>query len=209
MESAMAGLREEKKRDRRKRIAEAARSLFEKRGFEATSMEKIAGKAGLGVGTLYNYYPSKADLLLGIIAGRADPYERDLKKVIEKPPERLADAVALCVDSYLASFSFYSKRIWHDFAVTALARGLPLFDMIGAVDAQFLSLLMQLVEKYRAGGALAGRLSAEAAVRNLYSVLLHSIMVYLSKEDMELADLKDRLVEGIESLFAEDKGDIE
>jgi AcrR family transcriptional regulator len=200
----MAGLREEKKLDRRQRIAEAARSLFEKKGFEAATMEMIAEKAGLGVGTLYNYYPSKADLLLGIIAGRADSYERDLKKVAERPPERLVDAVGLCVESYLASFSFYTKRIWHDFAVTALARGLPLFDMIGAVDTQFLSILTQLVEKYRTGGVRAGRSSAEAAVHTLYSVLLHNIMVYLSKEDMGLADLRERLVEGIETLFAED-----
>ena len=198
----MAGLREEKKLDRRQRIAEAARSLFEKRGFDAATMEMIAEKAGLGVGTLYNYYPSKSDLLLGIIAGRADPYQSDLEKVVADPPERPADAVWLCVESYLESFSFYSKRIWHDFAATALARGLPLFDMIGIVDAKFLSLLTALVEKYRARGGGAGRTSAEAEVRNLYSVLLHNIMVFLSKEDIGMKELRKRLHEGIESLFA-------
>ena len=205
----MAAMREQKKQDRRQRIAEAAHALFEKKGFEAATMEMIAEKAGLGTGTLYNYYPSKADLLLGIIAGRADAYEMDLKKIVDRPPARLVDAVLAGVDTYLASFSFYSKRIWHDFAVTALARNLPLFDMIGIVDAKFLLLLTQLVEKYPARGALAGGSSAEAAVRIFYSVLLHNIMVFLSKEDMDIKELRTRLREGIESLFAEGKGEME
>jgi AcrR family transcriptional regulator len=193
-EAVLAGLREEKKQDRRKRIAEAALGLFEKKGFDATTMEAIAEKAGLGVGTLYNYYPSKADLMLGIISGRAGPYEQDLKNIADRPPQRLADALRAFCDIYLSSFSFFSRRIWRDFVATALSRGLPLFDMIQAVDGVFLTLLTGLIGTYRS--------SAETSARNLYSVLLYNIMVFISSEDMDLSGLRKNLMRQVEVMSA-------
>ncbi len=190
----MAGLRETKKQDRRQKIAEAALALFDKKGFEATTMEAIAENAGLGVGTLYNYYPSKADLLLGIISGRAGPFERDLKNIVLHPPGRLPDALRACCDSYLASFSFFSRRIWRDFVVTALSRGLPLFEMIRTVDGVFLGLVEELMGRYRP--------SAETSARNLYSVILHNIMAYISSEDMEPQELRRNILRQIEVMFA-------
>jgi AcrR family transcriptional regulator len=197
----MAGLREEKQRDRRQRIAKAALELFTRQGFEATTMEAIAEKARLGVGTLYNYYPSKADLMLGIIAERAGPYERDLKNLAEHPPERLFDALRACLETYLASFSFYGKRIWRDFAVTALSKGLPLFAMIQAVDEVFLTWLTALIGKYRKKSKVDDNPSAEIVARNVYSVLLHNIMVFISTEGMEIKELRESLARQLAAMF--------
>jgi AcrR family transcriptional regulator len=192
----MAGLREEKHRDRRQRIAKAALELFNRQGFEATTMEMIAEKARVGVGTLYNYFPSKADLMLGIIAERAGPYEKDLKNLAEHPPERLPDALRACVETYLESFSFYGKRIWRDFTVTALSKGLPLFAMIRKVDEVFLMWLTVLIKKYDKNSA------PEMAARNVYSVLLYNIMVFISTEDREIKELKEALERQLEAMFS-------
>ena len=45
---------------RRMSILEAARAVFSKHGYEATSMDLIASAAGVAKGTLYLYYPAKA-----------------------------------------------------------------------------------------------------------------------------------------------------
>jgi len=63
----MTGLREKKKSERKDRIFSAAVELFNEKGFSKTSMQDIADKADLAVGTLYNYFPSKNDLLLDIM----------------------------------------------------------------------------------------------------------------------------------------------
>ena len=47
------------KDDIKKRILNAAKQEFAKRGFIKTSMRDIAKGAGVGVGNLYNYFPSK------------------------------------------------------------------------------------------------------------------------------------------------------
>ena len=47
----------------RRRILNAAMRLFAARGYAGTSIRMIASSAGISVGLLYNYFPSKAALL--------------------------------------------------------------------------------------------------------------------------------------------------
>lgn len=48
---------------RRQQLREAALRLFAERGFEGTSVEAVAGEAGLSKGTFYLYFPNKQALL--------------------------------------------------------------------------------------------------------------------------------------------------
>lgn len=52
--------------ERRKEIVEAALELFASRGFEETTVQDIAAAAGVAIGTVYLYFPSKEHVLLGI-----------------------------------------------------------------------------------------------------------------------------------------------
>jgi AcrR family transcriptional regulator len=51
----------------RRRVLQAAESLFSRRGYEATSMADVAERAAVGVGTLYHHFPDKRALLLALI----------------------------------------------------------------------------------------------------------------------------------------------
>jgi AcrR family transcriptional regulator len=57
-----AGLRERKKQLTRELIADAALELFLARGFDAVTIADIAQQADVDAKTIYNYFPSKADL---------------------------------------------------------------------------------------------------------------------------------------------------
>lgn len=50
-----------------RKIEEAAIGLFSKNGYHSTSIGKIAQKAGIATGLMYNYFKSKEDLLKSII----------------------------------------------------------------------------------------------------------------------------------------------
>ena len=59
------GLKERRQRERKQRrdqIIDAARSLLFEKGLHATSINQIAKKAELGVGTIYFYYKSKEEI---------------------------------------------------------------------------------------------------------------------------------------------------
>ncbi|WP_327086125.1 TetR/AcrR family transcriptional regulator [Nonomuraea sp. NBC_01738] len=60
----MAGVSKEKKALRREHIRNTALALFAERGFEAVTVNEIAEAAGVAKVTLFNYFPSKEDLVL-------------------------------------------------------------------------------------------------------------------------------------------------
>ncbi|WP_433441588.1 TetR/AcrR family transcriptional regulator [Nonomuraea sp. CA-141351] len=74
------GLRERKKEQTRRRIAEVALRLFDERGYDAVTVNEIAEAAGVAKVTLFNYFPTKdclvtegvKDDLAAIVAGRAE-----------------------------------------------------------------------------------------------------------------------------------------
>lgn len=83
----------QEKRDRRSRaIVDAARKIFLKQGYRATSLEDIASMAGVGKATIYSYFPGK-DALLGMVLEWS--YEEYLEKVrrsmtaLDDPREKL------------------------------------------------------------------------------------------------------------------------
>jgi AcrR family transcriptional regulator len=57
------GLRERKKQQTREHIAETARRLFGERGFEQVSVAEVARAADVSQQTVFNYFPTKEDLV--------------------------------------------------------------------------------------------------------------------------------------------------
>lgn len=52
----------------RMKIVQAARKLFNRNGFESTSVNQIMAAAGLTRGGFYNYFPSKTDLYVEVLS---------------------------------------------------------------------------------------------------------------------------------------------
>lgn len=52
--------------DKKALIYECAKELFGAKGFKNTNISEITKKAGMAVGTFYNYYPSKEKLFMDI-----------------------------------------------------------------------------------------------------------------------------------------------
>src|SRR5919109_224845 len=72
------GLRERKKRQTREAIAETARRLFSERGFEGVTVAEIARAADVAEKTVFNYFPTKEDL----VYWRLESFEDELLDTI-------------------------------------------------------------------------------------------------------------------------------
>jgi AcrR family transcriptional regulator len=77
------GLRERKKTRTRELIAETARTLFAERGFEAVTVAEIARAADVSPQTVFNYFPTKEDL----VYWRLEAFEAELLTAIRDRPE--------------------------------------------------------------------------------------------------------------------------
>lgn len=70
---------------RRKQILDAALAVFSRKGYGESTIPDIAREGGVAVGTIYNYYPSKREILVSILATRvlSEPF----LKIMEQSPE--------------------------------------------------------------------------------------------------------------------------
>jgi AcrR family transcriptional regulator len=77
------GLRERKKQQTRRAIAEAAKRLFLERGFDQVSVADVARAADVSEQTVFNYFPTKEDLVFE----RMDTFEHELLAAVRNRPE--------------------------------------------------------------------------------------------------------------------------
>ncbi len=86
--------------DNRKRILAAARSLVSEGGWPEAQVSHVAAVAGVATGTVYRYFPSKADLFVEVLS-TVSQREVDVLDAIangaEPPGHRLHAAVAAFV----------------------------------------------------------------------------------------------------------------
>ena len=82
-----AGRRAQNKAAIRTRIVTAALSLFQTRGFDATTTKAIARKAGIAEGTVFNYFRTKEDIALHFFEQEVD---QAIASVRENPRLRKA-----------------------------------------------------------------------------------------------------------------------
>jgi AcrR family transcriptional regulator len=95
--STPQGLRERKKERTRQQIAETARSLFSRRGFDRVTVAEIARAADVSEQTVFNYFPRKEDL----VYWRLESFEEELLATIRDRPAG---------ESVLAAFARFVLR---------------------------------------------------------------------------------------------------
>ncbi len=71
-------------------IVEAAAQVFERHGYAAGTTNRIADRAGVSIGTLYQYFPNKDAILVALIERHLDEgiaaVAPLLRELIEQPP---------------------------------------------------------------------------------------------------------------------------
>jgi AcrR family transcriptional regulator len=161
------GRRERKKLERRDEILGCATDLFNRHGFEGVSVEAIAEAADVSLRTLYNFFPTKLDLLVA-------SYIQSLRERLESAFAHLENPAADPVDGLYAwakaQFDLYDavdRNILLRSALHGLAQGpqkgggqdyaqLDFFAMAGVT---------KLLDIYNARGSLSPDLDAAAAGR--------------------------------------------
>lgn len=70
-------------KDKRTAIMDAALKLFTERGFHGTSTAQISKEAGVATGTLFNYFPTKEDLINSLYFEVKGQLSKSMGKEIE------------------------------------------------------------------------------------------------------------------------------
>lgn len=85
---------------RAERVIVAARELAYQGGYEAVQMRAVARSARIALATLYRYYPSKDDLLAGVVDREISRFAKE----VDDRPSRHRTAAGRAADTFVRAF---------------------------------------------------------------------------------------------------------
>jgi AcrR family transcriptional regulator len=163
------GLRARKKRQTRAAIAEAAMALFQAHGFDAVTVADVARAADVSEKTVFNYFPTKEDLVLGRGAERTaalidairtrppdasvvDPFRDATMELIDRVEREPIESI-VALPRLVTGSEQLRNRLFLDWEreaatlapVVAAEAGKPEDDLVAAVVARTLAWTNRLV----------------------------------------------------------------
>ena len=199
----MTGLLEKKKKERRLRIFSSAVELFNSKGFSNTSMQDLAARSNLAVGTLYNYFSSKNDLLLEIIQ---DEMEDAVKESIEllsnldfqkKGVKELLKEVAVDIISIPLIFN---KETLNEIFIAILHSKQDTEKGI-MLDMELLVVISDLLEQMMQEHLISDIFDSDTVAKALYSLIINQMIFYLYNNDMTQSELINNTQQSVEIIY--------
>lgn len=187
----MTGLRERHKADRTRRILEAASSLFRAQGYDAVRIEDIAAAADVSAGTCYNYFSTKGDILLAIVAMEVEEVIDAGRAIVTAPPAEVAEALDHLIRIYYDhSLMYLSKELWRRaIALTVEAPETPFSQRYLALDRLLIGQVSDLVAALQVRKQVQPGLDPAVLGRVLFNQLNQLFVEFVTQEQMPLADL--------------------
>jgi len=188
----MSGLREKQKADRDQRILKAATRLFREEGYDRTKIETIAAKAQVSIGTVYNYYQNKGDLLVAIVSMEVNEVLRAGAALIERPPGGVAAAVTDLIFIYLDhSLVYLTKEMWrHAMAISTRQPDSPFGRRYSDLDDRLTRQVCALIKRLQAEGRVKADVDAAAAGEVIFNNTNMMFILFVKSEEMTLEALK-------------------
>ncbi len=183
-------------RANRQRLLDAAVAVFAERGAEA-EIREIAERAGLAVGTVYNHFPSKEDLLAAVVEEAAAQFEAALDTALAE-----ADVVE-ALRSFVRRGLHVAERFGSVMAA-ALEGQLPAMRATAAHRARRTACKRRIVDLFQRGvseGRFRPGIDAEVAAAMLGGVFTPWTFAELRRSrtpEQITATLLDALLHGIE-----------
>jgi AcrR family transcriptional regulator len=188
----MSGLRAKHKADRRRRILEAATALFRNVGYEGTKIEAIAARAEVSIGTIYNYYQNKGDILVAIVSMEVNEVLNAGRGIVARPPVDVADAIDSLIGIYIEhSLIYLDKEMWRQaMAISTQQPESPFGRTYGELDRaltdQICALIGRLQEFGLARADIDGRSVGEVVFNNMNMMFVE----FVKREDAGMPELR-------------------
>lgn len=191
----MAGLRAKQKADKTRRILESATTLFREQGYDSARIEDIAEMAEVSVGTLYNYYQNKGDILVATVAMEVTEVLEAGSRIVANPPLNVAEALRTLIEQYYDHSLYYlSKEMWRTaMAISIQQPDTPLSRRYTELDSQLCAQVVRLIETLQMRGVVHAGVDAKAMGEVFFNNLNMMFVEFCKMDAMPLEELKARV----------------
>ncbi len=188
----MVGLRAKHKADRHRRILEAAAELFREAGYEGAKIEAIAAAAEVSVGTIYNYYRNKGDILVAIVSMEVNEVLNAGRGVVATPPANVGDAIDTLLGIYFEhSLIYLSKAMWRQAMATSMQQpDSPFGQTYFALDRALVDQTCELVDRLKRLGLVRLDADTRATGEIIFNNMNMMFMEFVKLDAMPIADLR-------------------
>jgi len=188
----MSGLRERQRADRHRRILEAAAALFRQSGYEGAKIEAIAAEAEVSVGTIYNYYRNKGDILVAIVSMEVNEVLNAGRGVVGTPPKNVADAIDTLIGIYIDhSLIYLSKEMWRQAMATSTQQpDSPFGETYAALDQGLTDQTCELIERLKGLGLVKPDSDVRSAGEIIFNNMNMMFIEFVKRENMPLNELR-------------------
>jgi AcrR family transcriptional regulator len=198
----MTGLRERHRKEREEKILAVAEDLFKQQGFEGTTIAQIADRANISPVTVFNYYKTKGELLLALIA---DENEALLARLDRMPARRTIEPIPALASFFTAiveeSLRKVDKNSWRQVIATSVTMAESEFGVAYAnLRDELKGSLRALLDRLVANGQLAGDDELDALADLCYTHHYALFTRFVSIQDMSLQAYRRELEAGLRFL---------
>src|SRR4051794_34276050 len=188
----MSGLRAKNKADRDSRILEAAAELFRTAGYEGAKIEAIAAQAEVSIGTIYNYYRNKGDLLVAIVSMEVHEVLNAGRGVVTEPPRDVDDALDTLIGIYIEhSLNYLSKEMWRQaMAISTQQPDSPFGRTYGELDRALADQICALIEKLQELGLVRARADARSLGELVFNNMNMMFIEFVKREAATISELR-------------------
>ncbi len=186
--------KEKKRRD----IAIACSDLLLKHGIRNLSVSQIAQTAGVGKGTIYEYFENKEEIVFEIISIFMSEHQSRLRELAEDSDLNTREKLRIfCGKLYQSEEGRKYLDLYHEFLGISLIHKDPqMLEFNMKVRGEFISILQQIIDQGISNGELDKKLSSSAG---LLTIFVNGLMVNSRLRDF---DVEKEIEQLLDLLFA-------
>lgn len=200
----MPGVRKKKKEALRLQIIEAAKECFLTDGFDETTIASIAERANIGVGTLYNYFPSKALLYVESYYREMGNPQEKLNEVIRKYGDDLALTIVKIIEVYLEPYQKFERNTLIELftiSMDSLAKHPELGKFYRINKFAFVDFLAKILEAYKEKGLLTSDMDSQDAAFCVFSIITTQSLFYMIDGAISYEEMQSGIMRQIKLFF--------
>jgi AcrR family transcriptional regulator len=185
------GLRARGKAHRTSKMLEAASQLIREQGYDQTRIEEIAALAEVSVGTFYNYFSTKGDLLLAIVSMEVEEVLAHGDAIVADPPGDVDETLRALIGGYFDhSLVYLSKEMWRRaMAISIEAPDTPFSRRYTELDALLRQQVCDAIAALQSRGRARIGISAQDAGALIFNNLNMMFIEFVKSDPMTLIDL--------------------
>ncbi|HHZ02882.1 MAG TPA: TetR/AcrR family transcriptional regulator [Tissierellia bacterium] len=172
---------------KRKDILKSARTLFKDKGFHNTKMEDIAIAAGVGKGTLYEYFENKQDIFdeacieyvdliienIRNISNMKNSFKEKLLILFNEKSITESDLASMSIDNILSSKNIISEK--------------TVITIVGKISEMY-GLIYKIIDQGKDEGVVLKNIPSEIIACSIVGTMTEYLRLKLHKKDSKIKE---------------------